>query len=92
MVSILLLKETPISCDDNCPCCEIEEGFWGDITIAKCRECNKNVIGYIGIKRPDWCPLRPLPRKEFYSCDHDLNNWALGRNYCIDEIMGELND
>ena len=101
MVSILLLKETPVSCDYNCPCCEIEEGFWGDITTAKCRKCNKNVIGYIGIKRPDWCPLTSLPKrmsKETPATDftHPLTVYSQGvhdgGDMCLDEIEGELND
>ena len=37
---------------------------------------------------PEWCPLRHLPEKEAeFDGDPEWNNYARGRNSCIDEIL-----
>lgn len=48
------------------------------------------------LKRPSWCPLRPLPSK--YSpmdglvanCEPLTNAYNEGWNDCLDKIMGEM--
>ena len=73
-----------------------------------CAECDVICTGYTekeysekGIKRPSWCPLRPLPQKKhknggsrvidgvewYYDSEHD-DGW----NDCLDEILGETED
>ena len=42
-------------------------------------------------KRPDWCPLKPMPEKVIKSI-HDSDEtwfWNQGWNACIDKILGE---
>lgn len=62
-----------------------------------CNECEVRCTGYTakdyaekGIKRPSWCPLRPLPNKWY---DDGSTSFAMGIargfNKCLDEITGE---
>jgi hypothetical protein len=44
-------------------------------------------------KRPDWCPLKPLPQKRINKdclVVHEI--WNEGYNACIDEIVGDNDD
>lgn len=38
--------------------------------------------------KPDWCPLKTLPKKEDVNLFNDRAGYALGWNACIDEISG----
>ena len=45
----------------------------------------------IGEKRPDWCPLKPLPEKELvleYEYDPYLRGYDRGWNSAIERITG----
>lgn len=41
--------------------------------------------------KPDWCPLRELPKKQKHSCiDNEFQRGAkTGYNACIDELLKE---
>ena len=65
-----------------------------------CNECEVRCTGYTakdyaekGIKRPSWCPLRPLPQKkgkygEAHEYDTDIH-YEIGWNECLAKITGE---
>jgi hypothetical protein len=41
-------------------------------------------------RRPDWCPLRPMPQKRINKdclVVHEI--WNEGWNACVDEMLGE---
>lgn len=39
--------------------------------------------------KPDWCPLKAVPEKEYVWDDADVFGWFdRGWNACIDEILG----
>lgn len=70
-----------------------------------CNECEVRCTGYTakdyaekGIKRPSWCPVKPLPEKkelanylpfDDYPQQTRFMDYVNGYNACIDEIMGE---
>ena len=41
--------------------------------------------------KPDWCPLKPVPEKEVLLTypEYRENDYSLGYNACIDEILGD---
>lgn len=63
--------------------------------------CELNDDGYVKEwKKPNWCPLRPLPKKNEIKNEEEFMNvcgWMyevqtgmdIGWNDCLDEIMGE---
>ena len=42
-------------------------------------------------KKPDWCPIKPIPMREEVGLDYCEDEWAhgfnTGWNKCIDEIL-----
>lgn len=37
--------------------------------------------------KPDWCPLKPAPEEQLVWNDDD--DWVIGYNNCVHEIMGD---
>lgn len=79
--AILVIDEMPNSCDE----CEVRCGGY---TAKEYSEKN--------IKRPLWCPLKPMPKEEdIYEVgmdEEDTNakrQWNKGWNACLKEITGE---
>ncbi len=75
MKAILVLDKMPNSCDE----CEV-----------RCTGYTAKDYAQKGIKRPSWCPLRPLPQKkgksgELHQYDTDIH-YEIGWNECIQEI------
>lgn len=88
MNKAILVIDMPESCGE-CPICEVWEA------IPSCEEyyCNvaknDNVYPY---KKPDWCPLKPMPRMRFTYINHDsesIADYNDGWNNCIRKIIGE---
>lgn len=50
-------------------------------TSVVCRET------WTGDVRPDWCPLRPLPKCKYYRGNE--RDFTDGFNTCLEEIIGE---
>lgn len=76
----ILVIDMPKECCE-CPCfydylhCQAKDGV--------------NVLGY---ERPNECPLKPMPQnKEIIGTKYikDSNQYALGWNDCIKEILGD---
>lgn len=40
--------------------------------------------------KPDWCPLKPAPEEQLVW--HDDDDWVIGYNNCVREIMGRGED
>lgn len=66
--------------------------FFCAITIDKDGAFKQIRDDLYGIKKQDWCPLKPLPEKitRVAVTDH-WNSIKAGWNQCIDEITGENN-
>lgn len=82
MSKSVLVMETPEWCAD----CSLLVGCTE--ANPKCNAVNKP-IDYID-KRPDWCPLKPLPEKRGMQRPTDYEYGKMhGWNAYIDEITGE---
>lgn len=78
-----------------------EMPFWFDygdyffcvITIDKDGTARQIRDDLYGVKKQDWCPLKPLPEKKEYivpidNVESQKDIIAVGWNACIDEITG----
>ena len=74
MKAILVLDKMPNSCDE----CDVRcDGYTAKEYAEK------------GIKRPSWCPLRPMPTRVEHEegLDSAFNiGWEHGYNACLEEI------
>ena len=50
-----------------------------------CTVLIRGVISKHQIKRPDWCPIKPIPKMQDEEINYAL--YALGWNECLDEIL-----
>ena len=76
MSKAILVMDMP----DNCFKCKLQD--WANCRIAK--KC------HTGDSRPDWCPLRELPKKKptiGKESDSDILCMNAGYNACIDELL-----
>ena len=82
----ILLMDVQEKCLD-CNLCVLDM----DASIS-CFYCKREICDNVGenVKRPDWCPLKPLPEKS--TIENDMTDYQCGlvdgRNQCIDEIAG----
>ena len=81
--------DMPDRCWKCSVCASYQESAFSD-RIYWCCAKDKDVDGNT---KPDWCPLKPLPKKydlfdDFCDrvCDFD---YEYGYNACIDEILGD---
>lgn len=91
----VLLIDTPESCLDCQFCYELDEGVEAYCSIMNDDE-DKSLMKEIDCEdrycqgKPDWCPLKPLPKKkeeEYWRSKLSLA-WIRGWNDCIDVIAG----
>lgn len=78
----ILVIDAPNECDE-CPCLNYK--LWYCQADPKHRDGAEDYV-------PEWCPLKPMPQnKEIIGTKYikDSNQYALGWNACIDEILGE---
>ena len=84
-MKLMLVIDKHENCSD-CPC---------NYDYFYCQAFQKRIPNFEKDIIPDWCPLRPLPRKEEMPKrgDDDFNDfcrgYSMGFNDCIDEILGE---
>lgn len=88
----ILVLDMPESCKD---CSLMFKDEYSDWCPCKVKENTKDIYDYIANKtKPDWCPLREIPKKkEKRPADMD-NGCPIGKikdgwNACIDEMIGE---
>ena len=81
MSKVMLVMDEPKNCG-KCPC-------FMELSTDFCSVTDEDVSPYG--KRPDSCPLRPVPEKKDPNINHfDTDyNYDLGYNACIDEILKE---
>lgn len=88
-----LVIDTPITCM-RCPFgLFINDYIFCVITIDKDGAAKQIRNDLYGIKRQNWCPLKPLPEKKEYivpidNVEANKDIIAVGWNACIDEIAG----
>lgn len=88
MSKVMLVMDEPKNCG-KCPC-------FMELSTDFCSVTNEDVSPYG--KRPESCPLRPVPEKkeifgayngEYYKNSGKPPSWKCGYNACIDEILKE---
>lgn len=88
MSKAILVMDMPKKCDE----CIIRQN-----NLAFCQAARKSTSHYPSgkpideRKRPDWCPLKPIPEKLEYTLMHH-QSYVCGWNDCIDAIMGGKTD
>ena len=84
MSKAVLVMDMPDSCPD-CPCSFFERSNPKLNLICGATGEDAN-----NVDKPDWCPLRELPKKmPTYLCINDEKGYCEGYNDCIDTITGE---
>ena len=93
--AILVIDKMPKNCSDcwlhRNEYCDYEK-VWEDICHNAEHECHVlSKTNYI--KRPSWCPLKPMPQKrepkEEWLNEYNRDEFADGWNACIEEIENE---
>ena len=81
MSKVMLVMDEPKTCAD-CPCLT-------ELSTDFCYITDEDVSPYG--KRPDSCPLRPVPEKKKVMLNMCDNVYYLNKGYnaCIDEILKE---
>lgn len=88
MSKSVLVMNTP----ENCGSCIHIDTFLPFCRI-NCRDIKDTST------KPDWCPLKPLPKKmkitglyngEYFKAGGKLPNYKIGWNDCINEITGGM--
>lgn len=69
---------------ENCRDCEYF-GLTCKITEEKCNRYNQN-------GKPDWCPIRTLPKRADHEEYCDNGRYDRGWNDCLNEILKDVND
>ena len=84
MKAILVLDEMP----KNCLKCPIEKNI--SIPLETCIQCplGKCAIDEETKTRPDWCPLKEVPKKKKDTLMTNYKRYVQGWNDCIDRILG----
>ena len=99
MTKSILVINTPDHCFD-CPVHQFLEGDkddgYSDVMFCNAENWRKPtthtpILDFT--KRPDWCPLRPLPKKLKLRIQRewlgDYDRYEIGYNACRDDIIGE---
>ena len=82
MSKAILVIDMPESCDD-CDFC-----YYSDGRVPIC--FYKSWVVDAPKAKPDWCPLKPAPEEQLVW--HDDDDWVMGYNNCVREIMGRGED
>ena len=91
---VMLIMDEPLDCTD-CPLTDLSSMTGDKLCLASNMRWIETQNEY---KKPDWCPLKPMPtkKKPLFDPDHcdieeeiKIVHEIVGYNRCIDEIMGE---
>lgn len=88
MSKAILVIDMPTRCGE-CPVCASYQSCAFSIREYWCATNGKDVEPD---SKPDWCPLKRVPRMRFTYVDHDdaeTVNYNRGWNHCIDKILGD---
>lgn len=94
MSKSVLVIDTPRTCM-RCPFgLIIGDYFFCVITIYKDGAARQIRDDLYGVKKPDWCPLKPLPEKDDWDDQYDeyYTGYANGWNRCLSKITGEYDE
>ena len=84
----ILIIDTPMCCNE---CSLMFKDEYSYFCPVKCDENKTDLYdNYImRHRKPDWCPLKELPRKKLdYDTSRDyINDYTLGYNACLAEIL-----
>lgn len=80
MDKAILVIDMPVNCI-HCPCLHRYDG--DDWCAVACK------VIYSPNNRDKWCPLKELPEKQLLWFDDERDDWAIGYNDCLSEIVGE---
>ncbi len=84
---VMLIMDEPLDCTD-CPLTDLSSMTGDKLCLASNKRWIETQNEY---KKPDWCPLRPLP--SFKAVDlndiRDVVMFCHGWNTCLAEITGE---
>lgn len=89
MSKVVLVMDMPNTCID-CPC-----HFADDSEMVRCGKEDKELLADdIQTFKPDWCPLKDMPKKTNAGIEVCIGNkteciksYVDGYNACIDEIL-----
>lgn len=72
-----------------CPCSSAEVGWLGNITRSVCQATGEeNTVFMDGVSGvPDWCPLKPMPKKINLEEQEDIDAEAYPNPYLADKIV-----
>ena len=94
--AILILDNMPKNCI-GCPVRQYAMEY-EDVAYVYCGKVDEVICDGI-TSRPNWCPLKPLPKKDNCKIPYISNRiklsdgeevaYYMGFNDCIDEILGE---
>ena len=93
----VLVMDTPKTCLDCMFCFELDEGIEACCSVTADKEdkslCKEIICenGYCNNK-PDWCPLKELPKEEhdtYYKMDEYNDGYENGWNAFRGRILGE---
>jgi hypothetical protein len=80
MSKSILAIDTPKNCG-QCPC-------FLEVATDCCGVNGKDIDSH---SKPDWCPLKSVPQKMEEENRWFSEDYAKGRNACIDEILKGVN-
>lgn len=79
MDKAIIVINTPDGCRE-CPLCGEDHMTYRDY----CRITDQYIWA---LDKPDWCPLKPAPKKMEVSYGSDEQDWENGYNSCVEQIM-----
>lgn len=88
MAKAVLVMDMPDSCDVCDYVDDTQPPRYGERTLyCTAPGIGEDVTDYVAC-RPDFCPLRELPEKEYNDNEYDeySDGWDAGWNACLDEI------
>ena len=87
--AVLVIDSMPTKC---CQCPAVDFGCY----MCQCGMMIDLTRENMFKKKPDWCPLRPLPEKQDTSRDYSWDEWSegwdFGYNQAIDDVLGVHED
>lgn len=92
----ILVIDMPYKCED-CHLLDTTDIVHNGGDYAYCHALHKplkntSITQFINVRKPKNCPLKPLPVKkdgQWIISENKENEYHIGWNACIDEILGE---
>lgn len=81
MEKAILIIDMPGSCKD----CRFPDPG-GDVCLLLNKDISENEFS---VERPNWCPLKIVPKRAYHENYCDSGRYDMGYNACIDEILKE---